>query len=503
MNLLNLTPYSIINNKDYFIDTKIVIKASDFEGIPYQKNTFTFTFFNCRFKNLEIENNETIDFININIQFISCFIGYINVESFTTTNFSIFFGSSILEGRIFNSNLKSVTLNNCLLNNALFLLNLNNVIVLYDEDNIFSIRWKRLFKSIKIDFKTFLENEHTYYIYDTNYVIFNFKENNSIKKGIYKRSYSSEVENKIGYFFTDKEKEEFKLNLNLQYSANIPHKITKVVNAKLSSLSIKGYSTGELFIENTKIDNLYIHNFTTQLGANFYNIKPFRSELVDKKFEIYNSNLDKVWFDNVSFNDYSIISFYRNKFGRTSITSCEFPDNYKGFDKFKTVENIINIPKKFDNNYYKIRYETFLQIKKLLEASGNFYESQKFHAVSNEALSKIKNLPFWDKLILKINSLSNNHGLSITKPFFAIIILSAFFYILYLWSLGRIFNCNEIDYNLIGYYFSFLDITHRSDFLVGKSELNGWSVTIDYLNKILVGFLTYQFVAAFRKYGKK
>jgi hypothetical protein len=64
-------------------------------------------------------------------------------------------------------------------------------------------------------------------------------------------------------------------------------------------------------------------------------------------------------------------------------------------------------------------------------------------------------------------------------------------------------NCNEIDYDLIGYYFAFLDITHRSDFLVSKSELSGWSVTIDYLNKILVGFLIYQFIAAFRKYGKK
>jgi hypothetical protein len=64
------------------------------------------------------------------------------------------------------------------------------------------------------------------------------------------------------------------------------------------------------------------------------------------------------------------------------------------------------------------------------------------------------------------------------------------------------FNSNSIDYDLIGYYFSFLDITHRSDFLVEKVELNGCSLAIDYFNKILVGFFIYQFVAAFRKYGK-
>ena len=147
--------------------------------------------------------------------------------------------------------------------------------------------------------------------------------------------------------------------------------------------------------------------------------------------------------------------------------------------------------------------EKIEKLKKLLEASGNFYESQKLQAVSNEALRKIANLPFWDRLILKINSLSNNHGLSIKEPFFATIILSAIFYILYLWTLGRMFNSNQIDYDLIGYYFAFLDITHRTDFLVTKDELSGLSVTIDYLNKILVGFLIYQFIAAFRKYGKK
>jgi hypothetical protein len=65
------------------------------------------------------------------------------------------------------------------------------------------------------------------------------------------------------------------------------------------------------------------------------------------------------------------------------------------------------------------------------------------------------------------------------------------------------FNSNQIDYDLIGYYFAFLDITHRTDFLVKKTELSGLSVTIDYINKILVGFLIYQFIAAFRKYGKK
>ncbi len=502
MNPLYLTPYSIIENQDFPIDTKIIIRASDFNNTSFEDGKITFSFINCRFRKLEIENNETIDFKDISIQFISCFITEINVDTFITTNFSIFFGSSILQGRIKNTNLLSVTVNNCLLNESLFLLNLNKVVVSYTEENIFPIRWKKLFKGINSTLSVFLEKKHSYYIYDTKNIVFSVNEASNKKTGFYKRPYSSDIENKLGYFLSEEEKKKFKVSLSVQYSADIEHKLTKIVNANLLALSVSGYSTGELLIENSKIDNLYIHNFTTQVGSNFYNIKPFRIEQADRKFEIHKSNLDKVWFDNVSFNDYSIISLYRNKFGLTTITSCGFPDNFKGFEKFKTVENI-HYPDRQDNNYFKTRYETFLQLKKQLETSGNFYEAQKFQAVSNEALKSIEDLPFWDKKILQINSISNNHGLSIKEPFIATIIVSILFYILYLWSLGRIFNCNKVDLNLIGYYFSFLDITHRTDFLVDKSELNGWSITLDYINKIIVGFLIYQFIAAFRKYGKK
>lgn len=502
MNPIYLTPYKIIENKDYPIDTKIVIRTSDFQNVSFQEGKITFSFINCRFRNLEIENTETIDFKDISLQFISCFVGDLNVEIFETTNFSIFIGSSILKGRIKNKNLLSVTVNNCLLNDSLFLLNLKKTIVSYTEENIFPIRWKNFLKSINTSLEIVLKGKHSFYIYDCKDIVFTFNENLKEKAGLYKRPYSYEIENKIGYYLTDEEKKKFKVCLNIQYSADKEHSLTKIINAKLLALSIAGYSTGELLIESSRIDSWYIRNFSTQLGANFYDIKPFRKDTNETKLEIHKSNLDKFWFDNISFDDYSIISFYRNKFGQTTLTACDFPSRYNEFEKIQTIENI-HYPEKKDKNYFKTRYETFLQLKKQLETSGNFYEAQKFQAISNEALKNIENIPFWDKKILQINSISNNHGLSIKQPFIATLMFSIIFYILYLLSLGKMFNRNDIDWNLIGYYFSFLDITHRIDFLVDKSRLNGFSLTIDYFNKILIGFLIYQFIAAFRKYGKK
>lgn len=502
MNTIYLTPYTIIENKDYPIDTKIVIRSNDFQNLSFQNGKITFSFINCRFSKLEIENTETIDFKDISIQFISCFLREINIETFVTTNFSIFFSSSILQGRIKNENLLSVTANNCLLNKSLVLLDLKKAIISYTEENIFPIKWKILLKSVNTKLETLLNENHSFFIYDCKEIVFTFNENSTEKIGLYERPYSNEVVNKVGYYLSEEEKKTIKVSLNIQYSADKEHRLTKIINAKLLALSISGYSTGELSIESSKIDSWYMRNFTAQLGANFYDIKPFRKETEETKLEIHKSNLDKVWFDNVSFDDYSIISFYRNKFGQTILTSCDFPSKYKEFDKIMTVENI-HYPERKDKNYFKTRYETFLQLKKQLETSGNFYEAQKFQAISNDALKNIENLPFWDRIILQINSISNNHGLSIKQPFVATIFFSVFFYFLYLWSLGRMFNYSGIDWNLFGYYFSFLDITHRIDFLVDKTELNGISVTIDYLNKILVGFLIYQFIAAFRKYGKK
>lgn len=500
MNELFLTPYTIVENEDYPIDTKIIIRASDFSNVPFQDGRITFSFIGCRFKKLEIENNETIDFKDISIQFISCFINELNIENIITANLSIFFGSSILQGRIKNENLRSVEANNCLLNNSFFLLDLKRAVVSYTEENIFPIRWKKLLKSINASLKNLLAEKHSFYIYDCKNIVFTVNENKTEKRGIYKIPYDSV--NKIGYYPSNAEKQNFKVGLNVQYSADKEHNLTKIINAKLSALSLSGYSTGELLVENCMIDCWYIRNFSSQLGANFYNIKPIRKETEETKLEIHKSNLDKVWFDNVAFDDYYTISLYRNKFGQTTLTACDFPSKYKDFDKIQTIENI-HYPDRKDKNYFKTRYETFLQLKKQLEASGNFYEAQKFQAISHEALKNIENLPYWDRVILKINGLSNNHGLSIKEPFIGTIVLSILFYVLYLWSLGRIFNASEIDWNLFGYYFSFIDITHRTDFLVNKSELNGFSLTIDFLNKIFVGFLIYQFITAFRKYGRK
>lgn len=495
MDIIQLEPYKVFEDQSYE-DVKIVIKDSYFKGITPQKGKITFVFLNCLFQNLEIENNESINFENVSIAFFNCYIKNITIETFVATNCSVIFNSSILSGRIKNENLLSIDLNDCISNNSIFLVDLNKVSISFTEENIFSDRWRILLYSIGANLETLLEIEQRYSIHNCRNISHNFNERRPKEDEPHRQSNHEEKEYKI-----EDQDNWFRIYLNIFYSLDKEHKQTKIINAKLSALTIKGYSTGELSIENSKIDNLYIHDFSVSVGASFYNIRPLR-DTKENKLEIKNSNLDKVWFDNFAFNDYSEFSLYRNKFNETYFTACNFPEDYEGFEKMKTIANI-HYPDEKDNNYFKIRYETFLQLKKRLESSGNVYEALKFQSISHEALRNIENLSFWDKLILNINRWSNNHGLSLKRPLCGILFFSCILYILYLLSIGRIFNSNDIDWNLFGYYFSFLDITHRSDFLVNKSELNGFAVAIDYINKIVVGFYIYQFVAVFRKYGKR
>jgi len=189
---ISLIPYTIIKDTDYSV-SKIVIKKSDFKNIPFQDGRIIFTFINCRFQKIEIENTENIDFRDISILFINCFIEEILVETISTTNISILFYSSILKGRIKNSNLKNVTLNNCLLKDSIYLLGLNSVYISFTEENIFPIRWKRLFKKIGAKYSKLIYEKQSYNIDNAKNIVFSFNENTSENSGLYKILYASEL----------------------------------------------------------------------------------------------------------------------------------------------------------------------------------------------------------------------------------------------------------------------------------------------------------------------
>lgn len=502
MNIQKLIPYESIESENFLVDTSLEITKEEFENIQYQDGKITFSFVGCKFKNLQIVNPELIEFYDISIQFIGCVIENIDANIISSDNISLLFNSTILSGTIQNSKLKSVLFNNCIIKNNIFLFHQNKIDISYTAEDIFPKRWRLLLTSCNINNLDLLKTKQSYHIFSSKIITFLTSEVENEKRGIYRKEYQNINEDKVGYYLNNTQKKLLNINLSITYSQDDGSIETKIINSSLNSLSISGYSNAKISIENTKIENWFIRNFSTQKDSDFYNISPLKIDNSESKIEIHKSKLDNVWFDNIDFSEYNTVSFYRTKFGKTIFTSCNFPTDNTSFDKFETLENV-HYPDKKSDNYYKNQYEIFLQLKIVLESTGNFYEAQKLQAISNDALKKINQISNWDKSILWINGKSNNHGLSIKQPLIYFFLFSILLYTVYLFSLGRIFNHNEIDYSLFGYYFSFIDITHRSNFLVSKEEFNFSSLSVDFINKIISGFFIYQFISAFRKYGKK
>jgi hypothetical protein len=476
MATLPVTLYQPIEYQDY-PDVILQLNKSDFDRTKFTQGEISVFFSNCRFQNLTIENFEDIDFPNISLGFHNCLISHVEVENITSKNISISFMESIVKGRVKGENLSAIDFTDCLVPGGMFITGLDNVTVNFSEGFADQNEWQRVHDKLRL--KGLIENfntPNTYYIIDCKHIRFTTN------------GYKPKTDSLP------------KISLDLRYGNGVEDSETVVNGLFLQSFSLSGTPIGKVYIENLSINSWYIYNLHSRGDLSFYNIGAIKDGSQGKKIAIHRCILDNVVFDNIAFDDYPIVSFYRSKFSKARFTSCDFPDSYEKFG-FVELENV-HYPEKTPKNQDKALYEIFIQMKKSFEDSGNYHEAQKSQALSNEALRHIKRISVWDKTILSVNGWSNDHGLSIKKPLKGFFICSIPLYILYLVSIGRIFNCNGFDANMIGYFFSFVDITHRPDFLE-KGKLNGWSLFIDYVGKLVVGFFIFQFIAAFRKYGKK
>ncbi|SMG51642.1 hypothetical protein [Sphingobacterium psychroaquaticum] len=455
----------------------IRLTSANFESVAFRDGTVVLPFYNCFFERLTIVNEEEIEFKQISIAFFSCILPNIEIENITTKNITVGFYGSLVSGKIEHKNLIALDFNNCLTLSSMFVINVPKVQISYTRENFETNHWSILLTGfLQMNVHEIVNKPIRYHVYNPK--VFHLSSN------------------------FDYQEEQFKPEVTIAYEPGTDHIETKIKGTSLEAFSISGSPNGNVSVENTRINSWYIYNFSPDGNVSFYSIEPIILSDKENKIGIHNSKLDGVEFDNVSFDSYPIISFYRTKFSKAIFTSCDFPEDYKTFSKFVEIENV-HYPDRKPKNYDKAQYEIFLQLKKAVEERGNYYESQKFQAMAHDALRQIKSISWSDRLILKINSWSNNHALSVKRPFVGFIIFSIILYILYLGSIGRIFNSEDFDPTLIGYYFSFIDITHRIDFLVGKEEFTVWTLLIDYLGKLVFGFFIYQFITSFRKYGKR
>ena len=404
---INPVPY----NKTYedINSTELVtidLRKIDFESNLTQNGRTDINFSNCTFNRLVIENHEEIQFKEISIHFSGCYIENLLVNKIASDNISFSFSSSVIRGGIGSTKIKQVHVQDCISQNFVFH-NQRKLTISLSTQGINILLWRNIFKRKKISHTDVLAFGQNFSLFNCQEIDIHGSRKMPDKNGVFRDKNKHAKYLRYLYNLNDIERAQLKVRLDISVynSDHIPINIIRNVEFDQLKLNL---NQGETKLENCTIEDLVLANFTSKSDIQLYNIKPISNE---GKLSIHRCNFENARFDNVEIDRYHI-SFYRSNLAKIIFSSCSFPKNYKHFDSISQIE-------KFDDqkeHYYKNQYEMLLQLKAAFDATGNYYESQKIQSISMEALKKA-DLKGGDKLILSLNWLSNNHGLSICRPF--------------------------------------------------------------------------------------
>lgn len=183
---------------------------------------------------------------------------------------------------------------------------------------------------------------------------------------------------------------------------------------------------------------------------------------------------------------------------------------------------LYEIPKTNLNNIkiifglYKKMYEVRGDTVKAIEYFGKELDVQREILEKQNGISCNK---FWERLQLMVNKYSNNFGQSWQWALGWIFGLGILIYIIYCRSLGFTVGSgkpNEIETfkSLFSYFFEFINPIRKGEFIQmpllinGKIENEYVTITpiarvIDFVWRIIITYLGYQLIQAFRKYSKK
>lgn len=515
---INIFDKPSINNKTYLEDVELVLSSIDnpTSAILSTKNQSTLSFQNCIFKKkISFKFNDDLNYPT-SISFFDCHIDSIDGSTINTKEVSIgIYGSFVENFIIRGGNIDNVQINNSL--GTYFISKVNSVHISYTEDNLDIKSWAK-----KRPKETLIKEKKSFYLTNIKKISFyssevSKKEVNRLKNsknikshGLFRGFYKVKgLVESWRYLLSQKEKEALNILLNLNYSFGFPHITTKIVGGYIESLSIKGKPEGEIIIEDIKINNIYIHEFSPQGNFNLMAIKPILNEKkVNSKFEIHKSILDNTWLYGIEFKDYKNISFYKSSFANTKISSSTFPNVNKLELQIQSLKNIHYLNDK-TSTFYREQYDVFLELQQAFIRLGNVYEAQKMKTVAFNSLEKVIHLNFLnDKAILYLNKWSNNHGVSPSRAFLWFILFTIVFHTLNVLSFESIILSfkSDITFELIKenfkFIFSIANPFHGISSIAPESEITTYTYAISFLSRIFIGYIYFQFVASFRRFGK-
>ncbi|WP_020594593.1 hypothetical protein [Spirosoma panaciterrae] len=184
----------------------------------------------------------------------------------------------------------------------------------------------------------------------------------------------------------------------------------------------------------------------------------------------------------------------------------------------------IQLDKVSKSELYEQQRLGYSQIKKIYESRGDTVESGNYYAKEMDAhfrsLNYLEN--FWEKINLWLSKISSFYGQSWKRGIISLFTISIILFILYCRALGYRLSlpANESSlqnfFDLRSFLPEFMNPIHKAEYipeqlytLYYKKKIPADYIIprsariLDILSRIIIGYFLYQFIQAFRRYGKK
>ncbi|MCF6132477.1 hypothetical protein [Flavobacterium wongokense] len=213
--------------------------------------------------------------------------------------------------------------------------------------------------------------------------------------------------------------------------------------------------------------------------------------------------------------------FENSDLGKTTFIDCNFSQQNLFFDSSKITDISLagallpgpkNIKSQNAQNLKSQKRLALSQIKKVYQSMGDMVTAGTYQAEElNTYMSTLKLGS--EKITLILNRLTNYHGQSWIRAFVALVISSSLFFTLYCLQLGFYVDFSGQEKNYFWenatYILEFINPIRKSEFLPkviankNEYEIPNKVILIDSIAKLVNAYIIFQFIAAFRKYGKK
>ncbi|SDF55602.1 hypothetical protein SAMN04487996_111136 [Dyadobacter soli] len=223
--------------------------------------------------------------------------------------------------------------------------------------------------------------------------------------------------------------------------------------------------------------------------------------------------------------DFPMLRVYNSDLGKINFLSCDFGEMMMVFHASKITEIFLSgteMPMKIEGAFAE-RQIGYAQLKKVYESRGDSVKSHEYlareleaHMQSLQRANFFKRKRTWHEffnyLTLWLNRESNNFNTSWGLAFYCLVGAGATLFMCHNFSLG--YELAEYPYTLqqlhnfeeiASLFPEFLLPIHKADYISEAVDMpvTHWSRFWDFLGRVVNGFLLYQLIQAFRKYGKK